>query len=149
MSPFQTLPSAANPASAANPTSARPGVRTPRAAAARRTRPKKAFRRMCIVLALTTLGACAVFTGSGIFDLHAAGTTSTAVPWDTAMANMISIFTGQTARLLSALMFVGGAVIWGFSRNDEGLQTIGKVILAAGLIIGSLTLSDFLFGAVV
>jgi type IV secretory pathway VirB2 component (pilin) len=65
------------------------------------------------------------------------------------MANMIGILTGGTARFLAAIMFIGGALMWGFSRNEDGMQTIAKVIMAAGLIIGCLTLTDFLFGAVV
>jgi len=89
----------------------------------------------------------AVFAGS--VTLYAASSASTAVPWDAAMANMIGILTGGTARFLAAIMFIGGAIMWGFSRNEDGMQTIAKVILAAGLIIGCLTLTDFLFGAVV
>lgn len=81
--------------------------------------------------------------------LYASSASSAAVPWDAAMANMIGILTGGTARFLAAIMFVGGALMWGFSRNEDGMQTIAKVILAAGLIIGALTLTDFLFGAVV
>ena len=86
---------------------------------------------------------------AGSVTLYAASASSTAVPWDAAMANMIGILTGGTARFLAAIMFIGGALMWGFSRNEDGMQTIAKVIMAAGLIIGCLTLTDFLFGAVV
>jgi type IV secretory pathway VirB2 component (pilin) len=86
---------------------------------------------------------------AGTVTIYAASASSTAVPWDAAMANLIGILTGGTARFLAAIMFVGGAIMWGFSRNEDGMQTIAKVILAAGLIIGALTLTDFLFGAAV
>lgn len=78
----------------------------------------------------------------------AAGTTA-GVPWETALASFLDIFSGQTARLLAALMFIGGAVIWGFSRNEEGFQMIGKVIVSAGLIIGAAAISTTIFGAVI
>ena len=86
---------------------------------------------------------------AGTVTIYATSTSSTAVPWDAAMANLIGILTGGTARFLAAIMFVGGAIMWGFSRNEDGMQTIAKVILAAGLIIGALTLTNFLFGAAV
>jgi type IV secretory pathway VirB2 component (pilin) len=71
------------------------------------------------------------------------------VPWETALTSFLDIFSGQTARLLAALMFIGGAVIWGFSRNEEGFQMIGKVIVSAGLIIGAAAISTTIFGAVI
>lgn len=93
-----------------------------------------------IVFVLTVLA-----TSTVVF----ATTTASGVPWETAMETMIGYFSGQTARLLAALMFIGGAVLWGFSRNEEGFQTVGKVILAAGLMIGAATISTGIFGAVI
>jgi type IV secretory pathway VirB2 component (pilin) len=84
----------------------------------------------------------------GASPAHAAGATA-GVPWETALTSFLGIFSGQTARLLAALMFIGGAVIWGFSRNEEGFQMIGKVIVSAGLIIGAAAISTTIFGAVI
>jgi len=99
-------------------------------------------------LLLTTV-ACLVFSlALGASPALAAGTTA-GVPWETALTSFLEIFSGQTARLLAALMFIGGAVIWGFSRNEEGFQMIGKVIVSAGLIIGAAAISTTIFGAVI
>jgi type IV secretory pathway VirB2 component (pilin) len=105
---------------------------------------------LAVIRSLTPyLGVFLLAVLGGTVTLFAASASSTAVPWDAAMANMIGILTGGTARFLAAIMFIGGALMWGFSRNEDGMQTIAKVIMAAGLIIGCLTLTDFLFGAVV
>jgi type IV secretory pathway VirB2 component (pilin) len=103
--------------------------------------------RIRVVLPYAALMIATILAGT--VTIYAASASSTAVPWDAAMANLIGILTGGTARFLAAIMFVGGAIMWGFSRNEDGMQTIAKVILAAGLIIGALTLTDFLFGAAV
>ena len=111
------------------------------------SRPSQSIGRIRAALPYAALMIVTIAAGTA--TLYAASASSTAVPWDAAMANLISILTGGTARLLAAIMFVGGAIMWGFSRNEDGMQTIAKVILAAGLIIGALTLTDFLFGAAV
>ncbi|WP_181149428.1 TrbC/VirB2 family protein [Salinibacter sp. 10B] len=97
---------------------------------------------------LTTVACMGFLLALGATPAFAAGTTA-GVPWETALTSFLDIFSGQTARLLAALMFIGGAVIWGFSRNEEGFQMIGKVIVSAGLIIGAAALSTTIFGAVV
>lgn len=75
--------------------------------------------------------------------------TGAGVPWETALTAILDILSGTTARLLAGLMFVGGAILWGFSRNDEGMQMVGRVILAAGLIIGAAAISSTIFGAAI
>lgn len=99
-------------------------------------------------LLLTTVVCLALSLALGATPALAAGTTA-GVPWETALMSFLDIFSGQTARLLAALMFIGGAVIWGFSRNEEGFQMIGKVIVSAGLIIGAAAISTTIFGAVI
>jgi len=99
-------------------------------------------------LLLATVACLAVSFAIGASPALAAGTTA-GVPWETALTSFLDIFSGQTARLLAALMFIGGAVIWGFSRNEEGFQMIGKVIVSAGLIIGAAAISTTIFGAVI
>jgi type IV secretory pathway VirB2 component (pilin) len=99
-------------------------------------------------LLLATIACLAVSFAIGASPALAAGTTA-GVPWETALTSFLDIFSGQTARLLAALMFIGGAVIWGFSRNEEGFQMIGKVIVSAGLIIGAAAISTTIFGAVI
>jgi type IV secretory pathway VirB2 component (pilin) len=97
---------------------------------------------------LATVACLALSLALGATPALAAGTTA-GVPWETALTSFLDIFSGQTARLLAALMFIGGAVIWGFSRNEEGFQMIGKVIVSAGLIIGAAAISTTIFGAVI
>ena len=97
---------------------------------------------------LATVACLALSLAVGASPVLAAGTTA-GVPWETALTSFLDIFSGQTARLLAALMFIGGAVIWGFSRNEEGFQMIGKVIVSAGLIIGAAAISTTIFGAVI
>ena len=97
---------------------------------------------------LSTVVCLAFLLALGASPALAAGTTA-GVPWETALTSFLDIFSGQTARLLAALMFIGGAVIWGFSRNEEGFQMIGKVIVSAGLIIGAAAISTTIFGAVI
>jgi type IV secretory pathway VirB2 component (pilin) len=99
-------------------------------------------------LLLSTVACLALSLALGATPALAAGTTA-GVPWETALTSFLGIFSGQTARLLAALMFIGGAVIWGFSRNEEGFQMIGKVIVSAGLIIGAAAISTTIFGAVI
>ncbi len=97
---------------------------------------------------LATVACLVLSFALGASPALAAGTTA-GVPWETALTSFLDIFSGQTARLLAALMFIGGAVIWGFSRNEEGFQMIGKVIVSAGLIIGAAAISTTIFGAVI
>ena len=119
-------------------------MRNPNLSTRQTARPVPTIRFFFVYAALMVL---AILTGG--VALYAASAATTAVPWDAGMAAMIGIFTGATARYLAALMFLGGAIVWGFSANDDGMRMIGKVILAGGLIIGALTLTEFLFGAVV
>ncbi len=74
--------------------------------------------------------------------------TASGVPWEGALTAILDILSGTTARLLAALMFIGGALLWGFSRSDDGMQMIGRVILAAGLVVGAASISTTIFGAV-
>jgi len=97
---------------------------------------------------LATVGCLVLSFALGASPALAAGTAA-GVPWETALTSFLAIFSGQTARLLAALMFIGGAVIWGFSRNEEGFQMIGKVIVSVGLIIGAAAISTTIFGAVI
>lgn len=95
------------------------------------------------LIAVVTLGILLTTT-----VVLAAG-TGAGVPWETALTAILDILSGTTARLLAGLMFVGGAILWGFSRNDEGMQMVGRVILAAGLIIGAAAISSTIFGAAI
>jgi type IV secretory pathway VirB2 component (pilin) len=95
---------------------------------------------------LTALAVVIASTAAIYAEGDAAGAS---VPWEGALEGILNILTGRTARFIAALMFVGGAMLWGFSRNEDGMSTIGKVILSVGLIIGSLSITDLIFTAVV
>jgi type IV secretory pathway VirB2 component (pilin) len=90
-----------------------------------------------------------VLLAVAVGDAMATSADTASVPWNTALDNLLSILSGTTARLLAALAFIGGGIIWAFSRNDEGMQMVGRVVMAAGLMVGAVSLTNILFGAAI
>lgn len=55
----------------------------------------------------------------------AAGGGGAAMPWNAPLQNLLDNLSGPTAQTLGMLMFVVGALMWGFSRNEEHIRRFG------------------------
>ena len=69
-----------------------------------------------------------------------AGTGGPTLPWNTPLQNLLDNLTGQTARILAALMLVIGGVVWGFSGSEEGAKRFGQGICAIAIMFGAVSI---------
>lgn len=74
----------------------------------------------------------------------AAGAGGAAMPWNAPLENLLSNLSGPTAQTLGMLMFVVGALMWGFSRNEEHIRRFGGAVFGAAIAIGVVNLFNAL-----
>jgi type IV secretion system protein TrbC len=66
------------------------------------------------------------------------------MPWNGPLQNLLDNLSGPTARTLGMLMFVLGALLWGFSRNEEHIRRFGGAIFGCAIAIGVVALFNAL-----
>lgn len=76
--------------------------------------------------------------------LLAAGTGGPEMPWNAPLQNLLDNLSGPTAVTIGMLMFVLGAVMWGFSRNEEHIRRFGGTIFGVAIAIGVINLFNAL-----
>jgi type IV secretion system protein VirB2 len=86
-----------------------------------------------LVLLTTVRGSQALAAGSG-----------PSMPWNGPLQNLLDNLSGPTARTLGMLMFVLGALLWGFSRNEEHIRRFGGAIFGCAIAIGVVALFNAL-----
>jgi type IV secretion system protein VirB2 len=93
---------------------------------------------------LVALGVIAVVTLVPATELWAAGLGGPDMPWNTPLQRLLDNLSGQTARTLGMLMFVLGALSWGFSRNEEHVRRFGTIVFGCAVAIGVVNLFNAL-----
>ena len=66
--------------------------------------------------------------------------TGPAMPWDTALDNLLNNLSGPTARALVLVAIVGTGLLWAFTRNEEGLKRVGQIAFGGAIAMGAVTL---------
>ncbi len=66
------------------------------------------------------------------------------MPWNTPLQNLLDNLSGPTAQTLGMLMFVIGALMWGFSRNEEHIRRFGGAVFGCAIAIGVVNLFNAL-----
>lgn len=69
-----------------------------------------------------------------------AGTGGPTLPWNTPLQNLLDNLTGQTARILAAIMLVIGGIVWGFSGSEEGAKRFGQGVCAIAIMFGAVSI---------
>lgn len=77
-------------------------------------------------------------------SVWAAGGGGAAMPWNAPLQNLLDNLSGPTAQTLGMLMFVVGALTWGFSRNEEHIRKFGGAVFGAAIAIGVVNLFNAL-----
>ena len=95
--------------------------------------------RSLVVLGVITVAMLAPTT-----ELWAAGLGGPDMPWNTPLQRLLDNLSGQTARTLGMLMFVVGALTWGFSRNEEHVRRFGTIVFGCAVAIGVVNLFNAL-----
>lgn len=76
--------------------------------------------------------------------LWAAGGGGPVMPWNAPLQNLLDNLSGPTAQTLGMLMFVLGALMWGFSQNEEHIRRFGGAVFGAAVAIGVVNLFNAL-----
>ena len=76
--------------------------------------------------------------------LWASGSGGPAMPWNGPLQNLLDNLSGTTAQTLGMLMFVIGALMWGFSRNEEHIRKFGGAVFGCAIAIGVVSLFNAL-----
>src|SRR5262245_61288663 len=97
------------------------------------------------VVSRTTGVFGALFTLAVVWSpgLWAAGSGPN-MPWNGPLQILLDNLSGPTARTLGMLMFVLGALLWGFSRNEEHIRRFGGAIFGCAIAIGVVALFNAL-----
>jgi len=77
-------------------------------------------------------------------EVWAAGVGGPDMPWNTPLQRLLDNLSGPTARTLGMLMFVVGALTWGFSRNEEHVRRFGTIVFGCAVAIGVVNLFNAL-----
>ena len=77
-------------------------------------------------------------------QLWASGTGGPPMPWNGPLQNLLDNLSGTTAQTLGMLMFVIGALMWGFSRNEEHIRKFGGAVFGCAIAIGVVSLFNAL-----
>lgn len=85
-------------------------------------------RQLATVAALLTAGASRAWA------------TGPAMPWDTAVDNLLQNLSGPTARALVLMAIVATGLLWAFTRNEEGLKRVGQIAFGGAIAMGAVTL---------
>lgn len=99
------------------------------------------------VLLERTLFVCGCFFALGLTwsaPLWAAGGGGPVMPWNAPLQNLLDNLSGPTAQTLGMLMFVLGALMWGFSRNEDHIRRFGGAVFGAAIAIGVVNLFNAL-----
>jgi type IV secretion system protein TrbC len=73
-----------------------------------------------------------------------AGGAGPSMPWNGPLQNLLDNLSGPTAQTLGMLMFVIGALMWGFSRNEEHIRRFGGAVFGCAIAIGVVALFNAL-----
>ena len=68
---------------------------------------------------------------------HAAPAGGPAMPWTGPLQNLLNDLSGTTARVIGALAFVVGGMMWAFTRHEEGAKRFGQAIVGIAVMIGA------------
>lgn len=90
------------------------------------------------------VGVCCALTLGYASPLWAGGAGGAAMPWNAPLENLLNNLSGPTAQTLGMLMFVVGALTWGFSRNEEHIRKFGGAVFGAAIAIGVVNLFNAL-----
>lgn len=93
---------------------------------------------------LTMLGFVCALAVANASPAWAAGGGGSDMPWNAPLQNLLDNLSGPTAQTLGMLMFVVGALAWGFSRNDEHIRRFGGAVFGAAVAIGVVNLFNAL-----
>jgi type IV secretory pathway VirB2 component (pilin) len=93
---------------------------------------------------LVMLGVIVVVMLVQATELWAAGLGGPDMPWNAPLQRLLDNLSGQTARTLGMLMFVVGALTWGFSRNEEHVRRFGTIVFGCAVAIGVVNLFNAL-----
>jgi type IV secretory pathway VirB2 component (pilin) len=93
---------------------------------------------------LVALGVIVLLTLVPSSELWAAGLGGPDMPWNSPLQRLLDNLSGQTARTLGMLMFVVGALTWGFSRNEEHVRRFGTIVFGCAVAIGVVNLFNAL-----
>ncbi len=77
-------------------------------------------------------------------NLWAAGAGGPVMPWNGPLQTLLNNLSGPTAQTLGMLMFVIGALAWGFSRNEEHVRKFGGIVFGCAIAIGVVNLFNAL-----
>lgn len=94
--------------------------------------PRDVPRRLSIQIAT----AAALLSASA----SPAWATGPAMPWDTAIDNLLNNLSGPTARALILIAIVTTGLLWAFTRNEEGLKRVGQIAFGGAIAMGAVTL---------
>lgn len=73
-----------------------------------------------------------------------AGTSGTAMPWETPLQNILNSLTGTTGKILTAVMFVVAGATWGLSRNEEGARKFFQGAVGGAILMSSVQIAGLL-----
>lgn len=98
------------------------------AASPRRPIAHRVATQLATLAALLTVGASRAWA------------TGPAMPWDTAVDNLLQNLSGPTARALVLMAIVATGLLWAFTRNEEGLKRVGQIAFGGAIAMGAVTL---------
>ncbi len=93
---------------------------------------------------LVAAGGIAVAMLTQTATLWAAGAGGADMPWNGPLQQLLDNLSGPTARTLGMLMFVVGALAWGFSRNEDHVRRFGGIVFGCAVAIGVVNLFNAL-----
>ena len=85
----------------------------------------------------TQLATVAVLLSVGASRAWATGP---AMPWDTAVDNLLQNLSGPTARALVLASIVVTGLLWTFTRNEDGMKRVGQIAFGGAIAMGAVTL---------
>ena len=100
--------------------------------------------KLHVTRSLVALSAIALLMLAPASELWAAGLGGPDMPWNTPLQRLLDNLSGQTARTLGMLMFIVGALTWGFSRNEEHVRRFGTIVFGCAVAIGVVNLFNAL-----
>jgi type IV secretory pathway VirB2 component (pilin) len=62
--------------------------------------------------------------------------------WNAPLQSLLDILSGTTARIIGALAFVVGGIMWAFTRMEEGARRFAQAVIGIAIMIGAANLVD-------
>ncbi|MEP6496114.1 MAG: TrbC/VirB2 family protein [bacterium] len=87
------------------------------------------------IMALTVAAAALLTLLPAV--VHAAPAGGADMPWTGPLQNLLDNLSGTTARIVGALAFVVGGLMWAFTRHEEGAKRFGQAIVGIAIMIGA------------